>query len=118
MAAIPDRRAVIGGLRRRLTLQEEGRVADGGGGFTLVWQNVAANPTVWGRIVPLSGREVLQAGQLQTPVSHRILIRYRPDVTGAMRLVLGTRVFNIRAAVNVDGRDRWLELMCEEGVAT
>lgn len=108
---------MIGGLRHRLTIEEEVRVADGGGGFTLTWQAVAVEAEVWGAILPLSGREVLRAQQLATPVSHCVSIRYRADVTASMRLTLGARVFNIRAVVNVEERDRWLELMCEEGVA-
>lgn len=109
---------MIGKLRHRLTIEEEVRVADGGGGFDLSWQAIATEPVVWGRVTPLSGREVLRASQLQTPVSHRVTIRYRADVTASMRLTLGSRVFNIRALINVEERDRWLELTCEEGVAT
>jgi head-tail adaptor len=30
---------------------------------------------------------------------------------------VGTRKFNIRGIVNVDERDRFLKLLCEEGVA-
>lgn len=109
---------MIGKLRHRLTIEEEARVADGGGGFAVTWSELSTDPTVWGAVVPLSGREVLQAQQLATPVTHKVTIRHRSDVTAAMRLKLGTRAFNIRAVINVDERDRWLELMCEEGVAT
>ncbi len=35
-----------------------------------------------------------------------------------MRIVFGSRVFNIRAAIDREERGRFLELLCEEGVAT
>ena len=108
----------IGELRSRVTLQQESRVADGGGGFSNTWTNLASSPTVWARIEPLRGREVLQAMQLQSPVTHRVTLRYRGDVRAGMRLVAGARAFNIRAAINLEERGRWLELLCEEGVAT
>jgi len=33
-----------------------------------------------------------------------------------MRLVLNDRVLNIEAAINVEERNRWLELLCQEVV--
>jgi len=107
----------IGELRSRVTLQRESRVADGGGGYANVWTDLGASPTVWARIEPLRGREVLQALKLQAPVSHLVTLRNRADVTAGMRLVAGGRAFNIRAAINLEERGRWLELLCEEGVA-
>lgn len=101
-------------LRHRVTIQREARTADGAGGYTLDWSDVA---TVWARIEPRKGAERLRAMQVQDTVNHRVTIRYRAGVTAAMRLVFGTRVFDIRAVINPDERDRWLELMCEEGVA-
>ena len=50
-------------------------------------------------------------------MSHRIRMRYRPDITPANRLRLGTRVFNIRAILNEGERNRWLTILAEEGVA-
>lgn len=101
-------------LRHRLTLQQEVRTADGAGGYTPSWSDVA---TVWAQVEPLKGAERLHAMQLQDTVSHRVTIRYRAGVTAALRLLFGTRVFNIRAVINPGERNRWLELMCEEGVA-
>ena len=105
----------IGRLRRRLTIQAESPSADGLGGQARAWTDVA---TVWARVVPLSGSEQLHGMQLEARISHRITIRHRADVTARHRLRLGGRVFNIRAAVDREERGRWLELLCEEGVAT
>lgn len=104
-----------GRLRHRVTLQSAADTADGGGGFTTTWSDVA---TVWAAIEPLAARERLFAQQLENPVTHRVTIRYRAGVTATMRLKFGARVFNIRGVINAGERDRTLELLCEEGVAT
>lgn len=104
-----------GDLRHRVTLQQETRVEDGYGGFTVTWADVA---TVWAGIQPISGNEALVARQLQDSITHKVVMRYRAGVVAAMRLKFGTRVFNIREVRNFDERNWKLELRCEEGVAT
>jgi len=34
-----------------------------------------------------------------------------------MRVLFNGRVFNIRSAINLEERNRWTEMSCEEGVA-
>ena len=106
---------MIGALRHRLALQEETRGADAGGGYTLTWSDIA---TVWGRVEPLTGAERLQAMRLESRVSHRVTIRHRTGVSAGMRLLHDGRALNIRTVIDPDERRHWLELMCEEGVAT
>lgn len=111
-------------LRHRLTLQQEVQTPDGGGGYTRSWQDIT---DLWAEIVPLagnnsstgkgSGKEVLFAGQIQAEMSHRILLRYRDDITAAMRLVYENRIFNIRSVANIDENKDTLELLVQEGVA-
>ncbi len=106
-------------MRHRLVLQARNPIADGGGGQGGdPWAAPVTVAAVWGRLEPLSGNERLHAMQLESRVSHRITIRYRPGVTAGMRLVLGTRHFNIRTVMDVEERRRRLQLLCEEGVAT
>lgn len=108
----------IGPMRERVTLQSATRTADAGGGAAVTWSPLAHGATVWARVTPLSGSEALQAMRLQARVTHLVTMRWRDDVTAAMRLVWGARVLNIRAVTNPDERRRYLELLCEEGVAT
>lgn len=102
-------------LRHSISIQQESRVADGGGGSTLSWTNVATG--ISAAIEPLRGGERLRAMQLEDSITHKVTIRYRAGVTAAMRILFGARVFNIRAVINPGERDRWLEIMAEEGVA-
>jgi len=45
-------------------------------------------------------------------------VRYRTDITNASRISFDSKLFNIRAIINVDERDRFLKLLCEQGIAT
>ena len=103
---------MIGRLRHRVTIQRFDRVDDGGGGTEERWVDVA---TVWAGVEPIRGRERLEAMQLEQSVSHRVVIRYRPDVDGRnMRIVHRGRALHVQAVVSPDERNRWLELLCEE----
>jgi len=117
-------RNTVSRLRHRLTLQQEVETPDGAGGYARSWQDVA---DLWGEIIPLtgsgasakgSGKEALFAGQIQASISHRILLRYRPGVSAAMRLVFEKRAFNIRSVANIEEKKDTLELLVQEGVAT
>jgi SPP1 family predicted phage head-tail adaptor len=104
-----------GSLREPLQIQRKATVSDGMGGQAIQWVTMA---TVRGDVRPLSGREAVQAMQLQASLTHRIYIRYRADLTPADRLVMRGQPLQIRAIVNVEMRNRWLELACDSGVAT
>jgi SPP1 family predicted phage head-tail adaptor len=102
-----------GNLRRRLTLQSRAIDRDDRGGAIESWSTTA---TVWGSVIPSSGREAWQAEQSQAQVTHQVTIRYRAGVTPRMRLLDGSRVLHIASAVDVDSRKRELTLMCVEEV--
>ena len=104
-----------GKLREPLTIQRKLAVSDGMGGESIQWITLA---TIRGYVRPLSGREAVQAMQLQASLTHRIYIRYRADLTPADRLVMRGQPLQIRAIVNVEMRNRWLELACDSVVAT
>lgn len=101
----------IGELRERLTFEAPSRVSDGGGGAAVTWTEVAA---VWARIRPRSGDESFALDRVAGRLSHEIVIRYRSDVTLAMRFRSGTHVYDIRAAFDPDGRQHWLQCIAEE----
>ena len=105
----------FGAYRQRLYVQQENPVADTGGGNVMSWTTINA---VWASIEPVSGWERLQAGKLTGVITHRLRMRYDSALTPAMRFLFGTRIFNIRTILNVDERNRTLEILVEEGVAT
>jgi len=54
---------------------------------------------------------------LQEKVTHEVTIRYMTNIDTNSRITVGTRKFNIKGIINVDERDRFLKLLCEEGIA-
>ncbi len=105
----------IGTYCQRLYLQQESAMADTGGGSAMNWTTIN---TIWASIEPISGSEQMIAGKLSGTITHRIRMRYDATITTAMRFMLGTRVYNIRSIKNIQQRNRALEILAEEGVAT
>lgn len=98
-------------LRHLLTIQEPVRTPDGGGGFTTAWQDIATGPAVYAAIEPLPGREELRQGQMTPVQSWRITLRYRADITPALRLAEGATIYNITSVRDIDGRAAYLEIL-------
>jgi SPP1 family predicted phage head-tail adaptor len=101
----------IGKARHRLALQAVSTVADALGGQSEMW---ATEATIWARVEPLSGRELVQAQQVASEATHRVTIRYRTGVTTAKRFKLGTRTLNITSVINPGELGETLVLLCTE----
>jgi SPP1 family predicted phage head-tail adaptor len=101
----------IGARGRRFVLELPREVPDGFGG---VLRSFAPGPELWGVIEMLSGTERVRADRPEQAVTHRVTLRYRAGITGAMRLASGLRRFAIRAASDPDGRRRELVCLVEE----
>jgi SPP1 family predicted phage head-tail adaptor len=87
------------------------RSEDGTGGATLDWQPVAE---VWAAIWSRSVDEAFALDRVAGKASHDIWMRYRTDVTPDMRIRLGTRVFDVLGAIDVEDRGHWLKCLVEE----
>jgi SPP1 family predicted phage head-tail adaptor len=91
-------------------LQEAIDTPDGAGGVAREWRDVAE---VSAAIAALRGGEALRFRQLQSSVTHRIYLRYRDGVTPQMRIVKGTKVYNILSVADRDGSGVFLEILAE-----
>lgn len=100
----------IGKLRHRLTIEQETRVADGGGGSASVWEPVAE---IWGAVEATGGSERVAADRVSGEVRYVITIRHRGDLGPAMRFRRGAEAFAILAVLDRDGRRRFLDCHCE-----
>lgn len=101
----------IGALRHRLVLEAPVRTADGGGGATIAWTPAAE---IWAGIEPITGSESVLAEGIAGRVSHEIVVRHQSGVEPAMRFRLGSRIFEIKAVLDVDERRRMLRCFCRE----
>jgi SPP1 family predicted phage head-tail adaptor len=101
----------IGSLRHRIQLQAEEHMPDAYGGSVKTWNTI---DTVAASVEPLTGREFFQAQQTHSAVSHKITIRYRANTSPSLRILFGTRMFDITAVLDQEERHRWMILMCLE----
>ena len=100
-----------GRLRHRLVVQHEEESQDTYGGVTRTWTTL---DTVWGSVEPLSGKELIEAQQLDATLTHRIRIRYLANVTETCRITFDSRTFEIQTVRNFSERNREMELLCKE----
>ena len=101
----------VGARRRLLTLETPVDTLDDNGGVSRTY---IAAATRWGRVTPKSDDMVFRADQQQENVTHEILFRSYPGLTGAMRFRLGDRVFQILAFDEGDEKGATMRALCEE----
>jgi SPP1 family predicted phage head-tail adaptor len=103
-----------GMLRHTITIEDKSTTDDGCGGQDLAWDPVV---TVRAAIKPASGAERLFAERLEASITHKLITRYKPEIKPWMRIKFGDRYFQIRAILNIEERNRFLEIHAQEGVA-
>ncbi len=94
-----------GAFRTELSLQEVSLTADGMGGHTESWNEVA---TVFTRVEPVSAAMRFGAGQTLEEATHRVTLRFRADVASGMRFLRGGRAWTILTAHDPDETGRYL----------
>lgn len=102
-----------GKLRHRITIQQRSSTQDSYGQPLVAWTDVA---TVWCAIDPLSGRELLAAEAVQSEITHKVVMRYRSGINAKMRVLYGSRIFDIQNVLDENERHRTLTLLCLEGL--
>jgi len=104
-----------GALRHRIEIQREIGSQDAAGGRSLVWGTIAS-PRCF--IKPVGGGERFYSMRLEANISHRIYLRYRSDLLPSDRINYNGRLMQIRALINIEERNKWLEIYAEEGKQT
>ena len=111
--------ARAGDFRRRIKFQTRVLVQDTtSGAQSQSWTDYF---TCWAMIEPLTGKEVIAASAVQSGITHTISTRWRtefaaPTVIDNLRIIYGTRVFNIHAAINESERNHVVTILAEEGL--
>lgn len=104
----------IGKMRHRITIQSSGRTSDGFGGAGIAWTDVAQ---MWTYAKPASVRENFRDMKINEEKSYEFTIRYKSGFDSSARIKFGTRIFNIKQIRNRDEKDKYLDILAEEGVA-
>jgi SPP1 family predicted phage head-tail adaptor len=105
-----------GELRHRITIQRPVMQQDPvTGELTTNWVAVATN--IAAAIKPSSVREFVAAQAMQSQVTARIVIRYRPGLTAQMRILHGAKIYNPQGwLADPDSGLEFLTAPCSEGV--
>ena len=102
-----------GQLRHPVTIQETSNTGDAYGSNEKVWVDFQKmRAAIW----PQKSKEVVVGGKITAINNQTIRIRYIPGVTTAMRVKLGSRVFEILGIKNFEERNRFLDMTCREDV--
>lgn len=107
-----------GDLKRYISIESRATTTDASGGQTFTWSAVKS---VYAKIEPLTGHELVAAQQLRAEISHRFTVRYDaifadPKQVAQYRINYNNRVFDVKAAMNFEEDGVYLELLAEEGV--
>jgi SPP1 family predicted phage head-tail adaptor len=102
-----------GQLRERITVQTPTETITASGEASVTWTTLA---TRWAEVVPLAGRELFTARQVQPEVTHRVRLRRLAGITTKMQLLYRGRILKILSAIDVGERRVSCELMCKEAV--
>jgi SPP1 family predicted phage head-tail adaptor len=102
-----------GERNRRITLQTQTTAPDAYGEPQSSW---TSGPRLWAKIATVSSREVYQAGQFTSQITHVINIVWSASLllSAGMQVLYGARLYTVQAVENVQQADREYNLMCIE----
>lgn len=70
--------------------------------------------TVWAEVSPISQREYLENQRLGSEITTRMRVRYRSDITNAVKAVHGGRTYKVESVIDPQSAHKELVLMCSE----
>ena len=101
----------IGERRHRVTFQGATVTQDSYGEADKTWSDLC---TSWALVQPLKGRERFAAAQMQYDVDHRIVTRYRSELSaldGGDRATWDGKTFDIKSVIWRDHTKKELEIL-------
>lgn len=99
-----------GRLNRRVVIQQHAAGSDAQGQPTSGWVDVA---TVWADIQYLKGIEQIKADAVTSSARVSIRIRWRTDITAAMRVLYNSVVHTVQVVLPDVATRRYVDLVCE-----
>lgn len=100
-----------GKLRHKVRVMQESRTPDGQGGYVKVWEEFKSLQSF---IKPVAGYESFLFDKTSGKITHKIYARFTSGLNASMRIYYRDRVFRVVAILNVEERDRWIEIQAEE----
>jgi SPP1 family predicted phage head-tail adaptor len=79
------------------------------------WEVIDSDSQVWAKVDQRPGRELVVADQIQSTMNTTFTVDYRTDLTPEMRIVYGSKYFDIISiAEHEGGRQTYLNIAAEE----
>ena len=103
-----------GELDQQITIERSTSVSDGMGGNTITW---ATTFTPWALVRPLSGSEKVDFERVQGEARYLFVVRYPIDIKDEDRILWEGDYYNIRVRKKPKGRDLYMQMEGERGVA-
>ena len=105
-----------GDLVHRIEIQERSKTQNPQTGeTTVIWTTKHAD--VPARVTPVSVREFIASRAMNSQITARIVIRYRPDLTADMRILHRNRIYNPQGwLADPDVGLEYLTAPCTEGL--
>lgn len=92
-----------GELRHRIAIQNYTETLGDIGNPVRTWTTAT---TRWGKIIPVSSREIIEGRQVEGRATHRIIMRYYSALTRESRLVYNSRTFHIENIIDIEERGK------------
>lgn len=108
----------VGKLRNKITIQNTDLSADTYGGYTT---SRSSYITAYAQISPKTGKQIFSdttGERIQNPQEFEFTIRYRSGLTTSMRILFGSRTFNIKSIHNDNDYDKYIKILATENVGT
>lgn len=102
-------------MNKRVAIQAVTFTEDGQGGFTEEWATVL---TVWASIETLKAYEKFQAMQMQSPVTHKLTMRYNSTITSAHRLIYDIYIYEIKEIININEDNTFLTIQTVQNLSS
>jgi len=100
-----------GNLKHKIEIQSYTETSNDLGEVT---KGYSTFKTIYASITPLAGKEYFASKQVNAKVSHKIECRFISGVLPNMRIVYGTRIFNIESVINIREVNKTLQIMAVE----
>jgi len=102
-----------GRLRHRLWLKGPTNTNDTAGTIVTTYGTVAV---LWGSIEPLKGQEYYDSALINSEATSRIVIRHTATIEPNYIFVFETRTFKIISVIDIDEKNKEMQLMVKEEV--
>jgi|TARA_Y100000114_G_C11521904_1_gene213923 SPP1 family predicted phage head-tail adaptor len=108
----------VGKLRNKITIQNTDLTADTHGGFTKANSTYV---TAFANIKPKPAKQSFNettGEKVTNPQDFEFIIRYRSGITTTMRILFGTRTFDIKSIEDDNEYNKYIKIVATENVGT